>query len=187
MKNIYTKISLFVLSLFLVFVAFRVYSSVTNNQITACVNRDGGIRIITGNKTCTNKENILSWNMIGPKGDTGTQGPVGLTGATSTIAGPVGPQGPVGPKGDSATNGAGNVAFYFNFGGTNFALRKDGTVWSYQHDTNSWNQNPNITVPIPTENIISWEVYDFMDKDGNIWGFYDGYTPIAPWVNGGHP
>lgn len=64
-------------------------------QIQACVKNNGDIRIVLGNNAaCSQNEQLLSWNVSGPKGDKGDQG---ITGAQ----GPAGPMGPAGPAGTS--------------------------------------------------------------------------------------
>jgi hypothetical protein len=61
---------------------------------------------------CKEKDQQISWNMLGPKGDKGDKGdtgvgvvgPQGLTGATGP-QGLTGPQGPVGPQGPTGMQG----------------------------------------------------------------------------------
>jgi Collagen triple helix repeat (20 copies) len=71
-------------------------------QIFACVNDDGVIRIVAPNATCPRNEKKLVWNVAGPSGPMGPAGPTGPTGAT----GPQGPAGPAGPQGPTGATGA---------------------------------------------------------------------------------
>jgi len=79
-----------------------------NNTIYSCVTKNSGaVRIVSATTTCTSKELLVTWNILGPQGPQGPigltgspgpqgpQGPMGLTGAL----GPEGPQGPSGPPG----------------------------------------------------------------------------------------
>ena len=118
-----------------IFIGFSatLVSAAGSGMINACVadskgkDHGGSIRIIGPGEVCDKKEILLTWNVQGPKGDTGPQGPAGapgpvgpqgLTGGT----GPVGPQGltggtgPVGPQG--LTGGTGPVGPQGLTGGT---------------------------------------------------------------------
>src|SRR5262245_27989522 len=80
-----------------------------NNTIYSCVTKNSGaVRIVSATTTCTSKELLVTWNMMGPQGP---QGPIGLTGSP----GPEGSQGPIGltgamgpeePQGPSGLQGA---------------------------------------------------------------------------------
>lgn len=136
----------------------------SNTEVSACINnKTGTVRVLnfTGGQ-CTKGETALSWNIVGPKGDVGEQG----------------------PKGDSAQMGAGNIAFCNNaYPSCLKVLRTDGTVWDA--GANNWvlsPQSPNF-VPIPTSDIIAWEQYSFLDKNGDVWN----WTGNNVWVNLGHP
>ncbi len=61
-----------------------------DDVITACVKRNGVLRIVGEGETCNGNESPLSLNVQGPQGPQGLDGPVG----------PQGPEGPAGPKGD---------------------------------------------------------------------------------------
>jgi type VI secretion system secreted protein Hcp len=63
-----------------------------SNQINACVNGDGQLRVITvvGGDSCKKHESPLNWSITGPQGP---QGPAGAQGA----------QGPQGPPGQTVT------------------------------------------------------------------------------------
>jgi type VI secretion system secreted protein Hcp len=69
-----------------------------SNQINACVNDEGQIRVITvtGSDSCKKHESPLHWSITGPQGLQGTAGPQG-------IQGPAGAQGPQGPPGATQT------------------------------------------------------------------------------------
>ena len=60
-----------------------------SNQINACVNGDGVLRVVTvtGSDGCKKHETPLHWSITGPQGSQGIQG----------VTGPQGLQGPQGP------------------------------------------------------------------------------------------
>ena len=63
----------------------------------ACKNNsDGTVYMVAADTTCRNNYTKISWNDVGPKGDTGAQGPQGEIG-------PAGPAGPAGPGAASYT------------------------------------------------------------------------------------
>lgn len=107
----------------------------SGGAINGCYMKQTGIlRVIDAEagKKCLSFETAISWNHVGPKGETGAQGPqgpqgerglqgekgdTGATGATGPqgpegakgdtgATGPQGPQGPQGPKGDNGATGA---------------------------------------------------------------------------------
>ena len=70
-------------------------------QVYACVHKTHlTVRIIdpTRKQRCSEAERSVTWNITGPKGDTGAAGPAGLPGIT-------GATGPAGPKGDTGAAG----------------------------------------------------------------------------------
>jgi hypothetical protein len=74
------------------------------DTISACVHRNGSIRIVADDASCSRNERPISWNkqgLPGEAGPIGSSGPVGPAGAI----GPVGDQGPSGPKGDPGVGG----------------------------------------------------------------------------------
>src|SRR6267143_3352467 len=83
-----------------------------NGVISACVNREGEVRVINPNYggRCRSSESPMSWNQVGAPGP---QGPAGLQGANGTpgpagpagSAGPAGPLGPAGPAGPAGSAG----------------------------------------------------------------------------------
>ncbi len=83
----------------------------SSTVVSACVDRAGKPRIVTGTDRCRKRETGLSWNKVGP---TGPAGPQGLPGANGDVGpmgpagptGPAGPQGPVGPTGPAGLQGA---------------------------------------------------------------------------------
>lgn len=95
----------------------------SDGAIYACVNpNDGTIRIVSGPTSCKRTERLLSWNIMGPKGDKGDPGPAGPAGKDGAagpqgeqglqglqgeqgIPGPVGPRGEVGPAGSQGPQG----------------------------------------------------------------------------------
>src|SRR5882672_1483911 len=76
-----------------------------NGVISACVNRDGEVRVINPNYggRCRSSESPMSWNQVGAPGPQGSAGPQGANGSPGP-AGPTGNLGPAGPAGP-----AGNV------------------------------------------------------------------------------
>ena len=86
----------------------------TSNQINACVNHDGSVRVITisganGSDSCRKDETPLSWSITGPQGDKGTTGATGATGAKGTTgtAGATGAKGATGAEGPAGASGSG--------------------------------------------------------------------------------
>jgi len=98
----------------------------TEGVINACViPSDGTIRIVSDPAECKKNETLLSWSIMGPKGDkgdpgeqglmgaqgeqgpqgeAGLQGPIGLTGLQG-LQGEAGPQGPIGLTGPQGLQG----------------------------------------------------------------------------------
>lgn len=85
--------------------------------IYACKgDRSGAVRLVNGPNDCQRGEVLVTWNTLGPQGETGPQGtpgqpgptgasgPQGATGPAGT-AGPPGPTGPVGPAGTQGPQG----------------------------------------------------------------------------------
>ncbi len=98
------------------------------------------------------------------------------------IPGPPGEQGPPGPQGESgqdAQHGAGNVAFIHESAGYSYLLGLDGITYVPIIGGGSGCPDPSLDcfttgspgepVPIPVEDIISWQRTSFLDKDGNFW------------------
>ena len=86
--------------------------------IYTCINPAGKVRIVDGPDECRPNETLLSWNQVGPRGDTGEQGPQGEPGADGAT-GPAGPPGadgadgatgPAGPPGADGADGAAGPA-----------------------------------------------------------------------------
>jgi len=73
----------------------------SDNQIHACVDRAGNVRIVDSPRNCKRNEEPLNWNMRGPQGP---RGPIG----------PVGPRGPMGPQGPAGTGGIGGQSVGIN-------------------------------------------------------------------------
>jgi hypothetical protein len=99
---------LFILGLVLVLLAASATWALaeTNGVIYACVNAsDGTLRIVSSPAQCKKNETLLSWNIMGPKGDTGATGPQGLQGPQG-VQGPKGDTGAIGPQGPKGDTGA---------------------------------------------------------------------------------
>ncbi|MCD9022618.1 hypothetical protein [Cohnella silvisoli] len=95
--------------LVLVCSGYGAYAAVQNKQtssvINACANTNGDLRIVASSKSCKKTEKWISWNVIGPKGDTGLTGATGPRGAKGDT-GATGTTGPQGVKGDTGATGA---------------------------------------------------------------------------------
>lgn len=96
-----------------------------SQELTACVNRTGSMRLVESANECRRPETPVTWNVQGP---VGPAGPIGATGAvgprgpagvdgvdgvdgqdgapgSSGDTGPAGPTGPTGPKGPAGPTG----------------------------------------------------------------------------------
>ncbi len=79
-------------------------SSSEAQELRACANPSGQLRLIGANDTCRPNEALAIWNVAGvpgPQGPQGIPGPIGPQG----ITGPAGPAGPQGVKGDTGPQG----------------------------------------------------------------------------------
>jgi type VI secretion system secreted protein Hcp len=107
----------------------------------SCVNKNSGtIKMVKENTSCSNSEEKIIWNQVGPKGDTGAtgpagpQGPKGDVGATGPqgLKGDTGETGPQGPPGVSVPAGDGspsqNYDVYMNLG----SLKGESTADHYE-------------------------------------------------------
>ena len=118
----------------------------------------------------------------GPQGEVGSQGLQGINGTD----GEPGPQGEQGPSGIS---GAGNIAFIYSGGqsGPQFVLMNDGKVWNHAvgipADEPEWNRANSLDVPIPVEQIVQWEGWQFLDINGDYWFKYANNN----WTNAASP
>jgi hypothetical protein len=114
------------------------------DTITACVSREGRIRVISlrelsdvsrkrDSSPCRRGERLLIWNVVGPRGPAGPIGPQGPQG----VPGPEGPQGPQGDPGPAGPGFAGTQFYTVGNGdlrpvgpgnfGTSFAAPPGGT------------------------------------------------------------
>lgn len=57
-------------------------------QISACVNPAGQMRLVADGVSCRPQEELVTWNVQGPEGPEGPQGPQGPEGAAASGAGP---------------------------------------------------------------------------------------------------
>lgn len=76
-----------------------VQSKPTTSVIYACTKTNGDLRIVASSKSCLKNEKLLSWNVIGPKGEKGAKGDKGDPGDKGSV-------GPTGAKGDTGATGA---------------------------------------------------------------------------------
>jgi hypothetical protein len=92
--------------------AYATTALVSTNVIQACQDASGTLRVVVDNTTaCKKQESAISWNVVGPKGDTGAEGPKGDTGpqgpqGDTGAQGPQGETGAQGPQGDTGAPGA---------------------------------------------------------------------------------
>lgn len=104
------------------------------NSVTyyACVNNSSGtIKMVDENKACSNNEVKISWNQVGPKGDTGATGPAGPQGPKGDT-GATGPQGPQGPQGVSVPSGDGSAALDYDVYLWLDSIKGESTVKNYE-------------------------------------------------------
>jgi hypothetical protein len=170
MKNKLFGIYLVIAAVFVI--CIYTYVDATGEQITVCVKKNGALHIVNSSTECAKGVNILSWNIQGPKGD---KGDVGLKGEK----GEQGPVGLIGTRGESAVHGAGQFAFvHSEYGAGIFVLKTDGTVWRWAGGLVQVVNTTSIPtyVPVPVKDIVSWNLYVLVDKDGNGWN----YEPTAP-------
>ncbi len=163
---------------FILIVGLWSYSKAVEGEITACVSKNGTIKIIYENDSCNQNETLLTWNIQGPKGDKGDKGDQGEQGA----------QGEKGDKGDPGTpaqHGAGNIAFIFE----DYLLKTDGTVWAaYRGNvpyTRIFGNGDGVgNVPIQVSDIVIWQYNRLIDKNGNYWFINIGNIQHG-WMNFG--
>jgi hypothetical protein len=179
------------------------YTKAEGTTLEVCVKKSGLIYVIGEEfrrSECKKNDSLLSWNtagiqglkgdtgLQGPKGDVGATGPKGDTGATGAqgtqgITGSIGPMGLQGAKGDSASNGAGNIAFCSNtFLNCQVILKTDGTIWEFTDPT--WIPTPNVpkTIPVAVSDVVLWDRFMVLDKNGDVWRWSNNH-----WNNVGHP
>ena len=105
-----------------------------DNNVTyyACVNNSSGtIKMVDENKACSNNEVKISWNQVGPKGDTGATGPAGPQGPKGDT-GAAGPTGPQGPQGVSVPSGDGTAALDYDVYLWLDSIKGESTVKNYE-------------------------------------------------------
>lgn len=91
-----------------------------------------------------------------------------------------GAKGDAGAQGLAEITGTDNIAFIGDESGSPTILKTDGTIWRYTGSPKTWVNYPQLTLPIPTSEILQWRPNEiFLDKSGNIWLWIDG------WVNTG--
>lgn len=194
------KINIFVASILISLTGVCTLAYAEGKTITMCVRQNGLVYIIGKDfkrDECRKNDQLISWNtegVPGPKGDKGEVGTIGPKGEQG-VKGDVGPagaqgiQGAKGDKGDSATHGAGNIAFCSTYGSScSFVLKNDGTIWLWNPNDSKWIINPNTpkSVPVLVSDIISWDTYSFIDKNGDVWRWNNNGNN-SNWSNDGHP
>jgi hypothetical protein len=70
----------------------------SNGTIKACVNAEGGLKLLKAGKHCKRGQKAVAWNQTGPSGAAGAKGTSGTPGAP----GAVGTAGAAGPSGSPA-------------------------------------------------------------------------------------
>lgn len=71
----------------------------SGGKLQACVNEEGGLKLLKAGKHCKRGQKTVAWNVTGPAGATGSAGANGAQGA----AGAAGAQGKDGAKGPDGT------------------------------------------------------------------------------------
>jgi hypothetical protein len=103
-----------------------------DTTIHACKNvRTGLVRIVRAGANCRRNEAPVSWNVRGPRGDTGpagAPGPSGPQGGTGPAGaqGPAGPQGAPGPPGERGPAGAPGAASLASLAGSDCTTSAGG-------------------------------------------------------------
>lgn len=126
-------------------------------------------------------DGLSCWDLNG-NGVGDTEEDVNQDGNYNTLdcKGSQGEQGIQGEPGQDAQYGAGNIAFIFY----EYLLKNDGTVWSANSSGNNfWFERELGDVPpVPVANIVSWQRYHLLDKNGNYWrvvnGVWQNYGPL---------
>jgi hypothetical protein len=77
-------------------------SQASTQVIQACVKGNGQLQLLNDGESCGKNEKLVTWNVVGPKGDKGDKGDPGVQGPK----GDTGATGPQGPKGDTGAAGA---------------------------------------------------------------------------------
>jgi hypothetical protein len=113
----------------------------------------------------------------GPAGPRGFQGPQG----------PQGPRGFTGESGSPAVSGAGNIAFLYFYPacGNVYVLDRNGGIWeaAYLAGGSGWKPvSPRMRVPVATTDIVSWQLFSFLDRSGNVW-WWTGESGREEWHN----
>jgi len=68
----------------------------SGGKLQACVNEEGGLKLLKAGKRCKRGQKTVAWNQTGPAGARGTTGASGPAGAS--VQGPQGPQGAPGDQ-----------------------------------------------------------------------------------------
>jgi hypothetical protein len=63
----------------------------SGGTLRACVNQEGGLRLLKSGKKCKKGQSVIGWNQAGPKGLAGVQGPAGPAGAPGAAGAPAAP------------------------------------------------------------------------------------------------
>jgi type VI protein secretion system component Hcp len=112
-----------------IFGVSSVWAQEDNVTYYACVNNSSGtIKMVDANKACSNNEVKISWNQVGPKGDTGATGPAGPQGQK----GDTGATGPQGPQGVSVPSGDGTAALDYDVYLWLDSIKGESTVKNYE-------------------------------------------------------
>jgi hypothetical protein len=53
----------------------------SNGKLQACVNEEGGIKLLKAGKHCKRGQKTVAWNQTGPEGSAGAKGAPGASGA----------------------------------------------------------------------------------------------------------
>lgn len=189
--------------------AYRAYSQ-AGGDITVCVKKSGAMFMIgKGFKRadCKGNEQIISWNMRGPKGEKGDKGDPGPQGEKGDT-GPQGEQGFPGPRGEQGERGpAGQDLYLFDGRGQDLGVLVGTTLGfngspevTYLRELDGFGRFFQQAAPpradfIPHQNGILYATTDctgtpyftgqphsqyIYQRDGNIPGFFMAVRPVSP-------
>jgi hypothetical protein len=86
----------------------------SGGTLKACVNGEGGIKLLKPGKHCRKGQQSVAWDQVGPTGANGAPGAAGATGASgpSGAAGARGAEGAKGPEGPKGGEGEGSTVYW---------------------------------------------------------------------------
>jgi hypothetical protein len=167
------------------------FAFIASNQLSACVSKDGEMRLIvsgfTKKQKCEKNEQLVSWNVAGQQGPQGVAGPVGPkgdkgdTGVTGLagLQGQQGTQGEVGPMGPQGLQG---------IQGTKGDKGDTGVPGQTLHLLDANNQDLGVFVDLINPDSSNREFHTYLPALGAVARFYsDADHRIAKFVYSGLP